>query len=292
MMQTQALNIGEYIQGKQANVLTLSVPAVDRQNTSNSCLNFYPEYNGIDLSPSDRKIIQSITVLYESWQIWQRHILFSGLIHRFGKTQLKNLKTAVESLCHRDFIAVCKNAYPMHKIKERQSVRFCDIRRLAKKYSTPTEIAIFLAQNDNNFNTAKSGKMKSHFGKKTKPKRVHKHIDGESSFGITHETAQTTPAISQGVSTRDELQTLINFDKLSSSKKKVAKQSSMISLPSVWEMGEGAQELGDAESDFESRVSPVNKPEEAYFPQIASHTANAKFATTSSKVGLDQFMKR
>jgi len=292
-MQTDSLGIQDYVQEQQANIFTLSVPEVDQSDNSNLHYNFYPGYKGIDLTPTDKRIIQSITVLFESWQAWQRHILFSGLIHRFSKSQLKNLKTAVEPLRHRDFITVCKHAYPMHKIREKQLVHYRDIRRLVKKHNSPAAIANFLAQTENDFrlsdHTKSEFELKNHSGKTSKQRKTQKLRHHESATESIHKQAQTTPAISQ-VFSKNEFQSLTNADTLNSTKKKSTKRSSMISLPSVWAMGEGVQKLEDAESDFQSRISPINKPSDTYFPHISNNAAKAKFATTPSKAKLDQFM--
>ena len=291
MLQTESQIIGELNQ-KHPKTLTLSAPTSSIQETSSVVFNFYPGYKGIDLTSSDRKIIQSITILFESWQTWQRHILFSGVIHRFGKTQLKNLKTAIESLCHRDFITNCRNVYPMHKVKERQYVRYRDLPKHEKfdaAFSTSSlfaESAVDIKRADNASKCER--KRKKHFSKKGKQTVRQKQGSDEGTF---RKEVQIYPAISQGIPLQNQSKKIPDSKAIVSGKK-VSKKSSMVSLPSVWEMGEDFEEVEEGESDFQSRISQINKPPTEYFPHITSHRENEKFVTTSSKIALNEYMER
>nr|XP_039272696.1 uncharacterized protein LOC120346962 [Styela clava] len=59
------------------------------------------------------KITQAIVEWFESWQMWQRKILITGIINRFEYNQLRGLLMAVESVFHKDFTTIVQNVYPV-----------------------------------------------------------------------------------------------------------------------------------------------------------------------------------
>ena len=290
MLQTSALHIHE-VTHQQPQPVVFSLPNLNIKTSLDSCLNFYPGFIDSKLSPANKKIVQSITLLFESWQSWQKKIMFSSLIHRYSKKQLKSLHSAIESLYHRDFVAIYQNAYPMHRIKERQYVPIADLKRLKKERMVAGKYAATTFSRNDFLKSVQDLNKDEDIPLVASPKlRKRKKLKNVS----------RKHRLRMSVEKKNLAKNLYSFSLSSNNHADgnrikhslpVEKKDSLVSLPSIWAMGESADEL-DETFDFRSQVSSLDNPTEDYFAPISNHFCVGDIVTTASKHDLDQFMTR
>ena len=268
--------------------------------------NFYPVYEGINLSTSEKKIIQAITLIFQSWQSWQREFFFSSLINHFNKGQLQSLISAIESLFHRDFLAVCQNAYPMHRIKKRQHVHssnvfdyyvtsktiFSEKSLKDSKYKIGHQNRSLLNLNSN-LKSETSVTKKVISTKKKFEKNCSENLLQEKILKYSKQHSQYSKGGIDDYSSTNNIDATENFKASSLStfdeKKIPSEKSSCITIPSVWTMGHSV--VSNSIGDYETQVT-VDKKTEEYFPAISKPNLHSHFVVTPKMHVFDKFMQK
>ena len=300
MLQTASLSVPECNGTNHA--FPLSYPIQNKRLSPSTGLSICAGFTNIHLNTSSKKILQSITVLFETWQPWQQRVLLSGLIHRFSKTQLKNLNSSIESLCHRDFVAVWKHAYPMHKVKEKKKVHYKllpdEVFSRSRKNAFAKDRTDSEKPGDKQDNSKKNKRLSAENKKRFLTRQLN-YRETRPNFaavgGISPSRPKSRSMKSPSLKSPkacDGIKNSLTLDSLSLTHKHLSKQTSLVSLPSVWEMGDNTEDGSETEFDFQSRVTLVNRPAGDYFPSVSGHIQAGKFVTTSSKCELEQYMTR
>lgn len=295
---------------KKKGVLKFKTKPLIRQPESEFALhsNFYPVYKGINLSPEEKQILQSITIIFESWQTWQREFFFSSLVSHYNKSQLHGLSSAVESLFHRDFMIACKNTYPMHRVQEKQHIHYCklDSQNAFSEKSMKCEKDKVSVHNEfpqelcNKPPTStKIMQEKVRFPqliskKKLKEKPFKSMVELKSTlhsksinstenaiFPFSDSCLQTGSKTYED--DNDDSSAAVNDVEISSAK------SSFVTLPSVWSMGPST-DLKDFE-ETESKVS-LNKGTDDYFPAVLKSNCQSHYVITPKMDAFEHFMEK
>ncbi|XP_076801476.1 uncharacterized protein LOC143445945 isoform X2 [Clavelina lepadiformis] len=224
------------------------------------------------------QITQAIGEWFESWQNWQKRVVLSGIIHRFGKPQLKSLNMAVESVFHRDFLNNEADKYPMKKV--RSSIKTTEGVQWKDTETNNLEITKHTPVNQTG-STADDMPSKS-------PNYAVFSTRSPVSSPITNSSNSSAKY-------RRSLKPSNNSSRQKNRTKSVGEESDLVARPdskaSIWMMGPPETNYDDASSEFQSRISAINVITDDFFSESTNNDILGKFVTTQSKAG-SQFISR